>query len=186
MTHLASALDRALLAMLLLVGVSQTLACDKVTMVASEAPIQVQAQPPAPPLAELPAVPQPPPPPRVILEGELLVLDEALTFDGEAQLSSQHEDILAEVAKWLAQNEDAVLSVEVHSVGEGSRRAHAKRSKALAQQIVDALLSEGIASERLVAASIGASADGQRHVALRVSTPADDGEGETMILPVQE
>lgn len=184
MTHLASALDRGLLATLLLAGVSQTFACNKVTMVASETPIQIQAQPPAPPLADLPAIPQPPPPPRVILEGELLVLDEALTFGADEKLSSEHEDILAELAKWLAQHEAVVLTVEVHSIGEGSRRAHAKRSKALAQQIVDALVNEGIASERLVAAGMGASADGQRSVALRVSTPAE--EGDAMILPVQE
>jgi outer membrane protein OmpA-like peptidoglycan-associated protein len=174
MTILLSPLARGLALALLLAGVSQTIACNKVTMVSVEAPIQIQAQPPAPPLPDLPAIPQPPPPPRVILEGELLVLDEALTFGADEQLSSEHEDILAEVAKWLAHNQDALLTVEVQSIGEGSRRAHAKRSQALAQQIVDALIREGIASERLLAASVGASADGQRHIALRVSKQVEE------------
>src|SRR5688500_12352742 len=89
----------------LLVGLSQTVACNKVTMVTSETPIQIQAQPPAPPLPDiLSPIPQPPPPPRVILEGELLVLDEALTFGEDDTLSSGHEDILVEVAKWMVDN----------------------------------------------------------------------------------
>ena len=156
------------LALLLVLG-SQTVACSKVTMVSPEYPIQVQAKPPAPPLAELPAVPQPPPPRRVILEGELLTLDEALTFDAEGELSSEHQDILAEVAKWLGENADVVeLTVEVHSIGKGSKRTHEQLSKALAQRIVDALVEQGVSSERLVAASVGQSPDGQQDVALRV------------------
>lgn len=169
MTRLASHFARGSAALLFLAGCLQAVGCSKVTTVESEWPIQVSAKPPAPPLPELAAVPQPPPPPRVVLEGELLTLDEALTFDDQGTLAKDHEDILAEVARWLANNADVVeLSVEVHSVGEGSKRTHQKQSKALAQQIVDALLAEGIASERLVAASVGLSPDGQRNVALRV------------------
>ncbi|MFO7561448.1 MAG: hypothetical protein R6X02_02295 [Enhygromyxa sp.] len=145
-------------------------ACTKVTRVSSASPIQVQAQPPAPPLADLPPVPQPPPPRRVILEGDLLVLDEALTFGDDEQLSGEHQDILAEVAAWLAEHPEVLeLSVEVHSVGQTSRRKQLERSRALATQIVDALVGQGVASERLLAASVGGSPDDQRHVALRVS-----------------
>jgi outer membrane protein OmpA-like peptidoglycan-associated protein len=178
MTRLALLFARGLGIALFLSGVSQAFACNnKVTTISSETPIQVQAQPPAPPLPELPAVPQPPPPPRVILEGDRLVLDEALTFGADEQLSSEHADIIAELAKWLAQHEDVLeLTVEVHSIGEGSRRVQQKRSKALAMQIVDALVREGIASERLVAGSVGASPDGQQHVALRVSKRAEATE----------
>jgi outer membrane protein OmpA-like peptidoglycan-associated protein len=156
---------------LILLGLSQIAACTKVTMVTSETPIHVQAKPPAPPLPDWPPIPQPPPPPRVIVEDEILVLDEPLTFGDDDKLAAGHEDILAEVATWLANNPDVLLTVEVHSIGKGSRRTHEKRSKALATQIVDALVGEGIEVERLVAASVGASEDGQRHVALRVSKP---------------
>ncbi len=154
---------------LLLALGSQMVACKQVTTVSSDSPIQISAQPPAPPLAELPTVPQPPPPRRVILEGDLLTLDEPLTFDDEGKLAAEHEDIIAEIAKWLAENSDVVeLTVEVQSVGTGSKRTLKKRSKALATQIVDALVGEGIEAERLLAGAVGASPDGARNVTLRV------------------
>lgn len=163
------------------------LACactSKITTISSESPIRIQAQPPAPPLAELPAVPQPAPPRRVNLDGDLLVLDEPLTFDANEQLSGEHADILAEIASWLAEHPEIVeLTVEAHSIGKGSRRTHEKRSNALATQIVEALVGQGVAGERLVAASVGASPDDQRHVALRVSKRAADDEAT--IVPVE-
>ena len=164
----ASSLVRALTALLLL---SQITACKKVTALAIETPFVIEARPPADPLPDLPPVPQPPPPPRVTLEGELLVLDEALSFDEAGTLKlSEHEDILAEVAKWLAAHDEVlVLAIEAQSIGEGSRRTHGKRSKALAQQVADALTREGIVAERLQVVGLGKSEDGQRHVALRVS-----------------
>lgn len=175
MTRLALLFARGLAAMILLLG-----ACTKVTTIASESPIRVQARPPAAPLADLPTVPQPPPPRRVILEGDVLVLDEPLTFD-EAEKLGEHGEILAEVAKWLAQNPEVLeLTIEVHSLGKATKRKHLERSRALAMQIVDALVREGIEGERLLAASVGASPDGERHVALRVSKRA--GDGEVMIL----
>lgn len=159
-------------------------ACNKVTTISSESPIQIQARPPAPPLADLPTVPQPAPPRRVILEGELLILDEPLTFGEDEQLAAEHQDILAELATWLADNPDVVeLTVEVYSIGKGSRRTHEQRSNALARQIVDALVGQGVAAERLLAASVGLSADGQRNVALRVSKRA--GDDEETIVPVE-
>jgi outer membrane protein OmpA-like peptidoglycan-associated protein len=174
MTRLPLPLARGLEALLLAAGVSSALACASVTTLTPEQPIPIQAQPPAPPLPDLPPVEQPPPPPRVTLEGELLTLDEALSFDEEGKLSAEHEDILAELAKWLADHQEVTeLSVEVHSIGKGSRRAHKKRSQALAQQIVDALVAEGVDAARLVAASVGKSEDDQRHVALRVTGRAE-------------
>jgi hypothetical protein len=161
-------------ALLLVASVSSALGCSKVTMVTAEGPIDITAQPPAPPLPDLPVVPQPPPPPRVTLEGDLILLDEALTFDEAGKLSSEHADILAEVAGWLAAHEDVlVLSVEVQSEGEGSRRARDKRNKGMATQIVDALVAEGIDAARLLAASAGESEDKQRQVILRVSERAE-------------
>jgi hypothetical protein len=172
-THLVSTVAPGLAAVLLMVSVSSTLACSRVTKVTAEAPIPITAQPPAPPLPDLPAVRQPPPPPRVTLEGELVSLDEALTFDEAGKLSSEHQDILAELAVWLvAHPEVLVLSVEVQSAAEGSRRVQDKRNKALAKQIVDALVAEGIDAERLLAASAGKSEDGQEHVALRITERA--------------
>ncbi|WP_181234564.1 OmpA family protein [Enhygromyxa salina] len=177
MTRFASIHARALAAVFILAGCTQTLACNEVTMVTSESPIQIQAQPPAPPLPNLPAVPQPPVPPRVTLEGDLLGLDEALSFDAAGVLSSEHQDILGELANWLEAHPEVLeLTVEVHSIGEGSRRAHKKRSNGLATQIVDALVAQGVASERLIAASVGASPDGQRSVALRISKRAEAQE----------
>lgn len=164
---------------LLLAAVSSTLGCSKITMVTAEAPIAISAQPPAPPLPDLPTVPQPPPPPRVTLEGDLLALDEALTFDEAGKLSSEHQDILAELAAWLAAHgEVRVLSVEVQSPGPGSRRAQDKRNKALATQIVDALVAEGIDAERLLAASAGKSEDGQLHIVLRITERAEPAAPE--------
>ena len=166
---------------LLLLAAASTLACSKVTTIASDSPISISAQTPAPPLADLPAVPQPPPPPRVVLEGEVLTLDEALSFDAEGLLLAEHEDIVAEVAKWLAQNEDVVrFAVEAVSDGEGSKRTHAKRSKALAQVVVDALVREGVDAERLEAVGLGKAEDGARRVTLRVAARA---ESEMTIAP---
>lgn len=174
MSSLVAPLARAPRLAVLVLGLSSTLACASVTAVQPEFSIQIQAKPPGPPPADLPAVPQPPPPPRVTLEGELLTLDEALSFDDEGQLRlDAHGDIIAELAKFLARHEEILqLSVEVSSVGKGSRRAHKKRSQALAQAIVDALLAQGIDQGRLVAASVGESDDDQRHVVLRVSETA--------------
>jgi hypothetical protein len=174
-TRLLSTFAPGLAAVLLMVSVSSTLACSKITKVTAEAPIAISAQPPAPPLPDLPAVPQPPPPARVTLDGDLLTLDEALSFDEAGKLSSEHEDILAELAKWLATHgEVRVLNVEVQSVGEGSRRTQDKRNKALAKQIIDALVAEGIDVERLLAVSAGKSEDAQIHVVLRISKRGEE------------
>jgi hypothetical protein len=149
-------------------------ACTKVTTVSSESPLQVQARPPAPPLPDLPAVPQPAPPQRVVLEYDRLVLDEPLTFDGADRLG-EHQEILAEVAKWLAKHPEVLeLTVEVHSLAKSSRRKHVERSKALATQVVDALARAGVERERLVAGSIGVTPEGPLQVLLRVSKRAGD------------
>lgn len=174
MTRLLSTLVRSLSCALIVLACASALACAKVTTVSPDMAITIQARPPAPPLPGLPPVDQPPPPPRVTLEGELVTLDEALSFDAEGQLAKQeHADILAELAAWMAEHDEVlVLSVEVSSIGEGSRRAHKKRSQALATQIVEALVEQGVAAERLVAAAVGESEDGQRQVTLRVSERA--------------
>jgi hypothetical protein len=175
MTCHAQTFARGLRVLLVLAGLSPALACSTVTMVTAEAPIAVQAQPPAPPLPDLPAVPQPPPPPRVTVEGDLLQLDEALGFDEAAKLSAENLDILTEVARWLATHEDVLeLRVEVQSGGEGSRRARDKRNVAMAQQIVDALLAEGIDAARLLPVSLGKSEDALTHVALRISKRTEE------------
>lgn len=173
-TRLAATFAPGLAAVLLMASVSSTLACSKVRVLTAEEPISISAQPPAPPLPDLPAVPQPPPPPRVTLDGDLVALDEALTFDEAGKLATEHQDILAELATWLAKHgEVLVLSVEVQSVGEGSRRTQDKRNKALAKQIIDALVAEGIDAQRLLAVSAGKSEDGQQHVALRITQRAE-------------
>jgi hypothetical protein len=171
----AQTFARGLRVLLLLAGLSPALACSSVTMITAVAPIAIQAQPPAPPLPDLPAVPQPPPPPRVTVQEDLLQLDEALGFDEAAKLSAEHSDILTEVARWLAAHEDVLeLSVEVQSGGEGSRRARDKRNLAMAKQIVDALLAEGIDAARLLPVSAGKSEDGLTHVALHISKRTEE------------
>jgi hypothetical protein len=74
-----------------------------------------------------------------------------------------------------------VLSVEVQSAGVGSKRARDKRNKALAAQIVDALVAEGIDAERLLAVSAGKSADGQLHVVLRIIERAEPAAAEISV-----
>jgi outer membrane protein OmpA-like peptidoglycan-associated protein len=165
---------RARAAGLVLLAAAPTLACAKVTTIPpSDAPISISAKTPARPFADLPVVPQPPLPPRVVLEGEIVILDETLSFDAEGKLAAEHEDILAELAQWLAANEDVVrLAVEASSSGEGSKRVHAKRSQALAQTVVDALAREGIDPERLAAVGLGKAEDDQPRVTLRVAERA--------------
>lgn len=181
MTCHAQTFARGLRVLLLLAGLSPALACSTVTMVTAVAPIAIQAQPPAPPLPDLPAVPQPPPPPRVTVEGDLLQLDEALLVD--TKLYAENQDILAEVARWLAAHEDVLeLSVEVQSGGEGSRRARDKRNVAMAKLIVDALVAEGIDAARLLPVSAGKSEDGLTHVALRISKRA----GASVAIEIEE
>lgn len=178
MTRLARKHARSWAALLLLLaGSSQALACAKTTTVSSESPIQIQARPPALPLAELSSVPQPALPPRIVLDGELVTLDEALSFDADAKLAlAEHKDILTALGEWLAENPEVVeLTIEVPNTAEGSKRAQQKRSKALANQVLDALMAEGVAAERLVAASVLGSADAatQMQVSLRVSKRGD-------------
>ena len=176
MSRLDSILVRRGLALVLVAGVSSSFACSSVTTVTSEFPLQVQAKPPAPPQPDLPPVPQPPPPPRVTVEGDVVVLDEALTFDDAGALSPDHADILGELAKWMAKTDDVLeLSVEAQSVGAGGKAKHRKLSKALAQQVVDALVAEGIEAERLLAVGAGKSEDEQRHVLLRITKREDEG-----------
>lgn len=166
---------RGCCAALLLASSAQSLACSKLTTVTTpESPLSVSAKPPALPHPALEPVPQPPPPPRVVLgEDDVLALDEALSFDEAGALSPDHADILAEVAAWLAQHDEVtILTIETKSTGEGNKRKHKKLSAALATQIVDALVAEGIAAERLVAAGLGKSEDEQRHVVLRVTERA--------------
>jgi hypothetical protein len=151
-------------------------ACTKVTTVASESPLQVEARPPAPPLPDLPAVAQPAPPQRVTVEYDRLVLDEPLSFDASDRLG-EHQEILAEVGKWLARHPEVLeLTVEVHGLAKSSRRKHVERSKALAKQVVDALVQAGVERERLVAGSIGVTPEGPLEVVLRISKRAEDQE----------
>jgi type IV pilus biogenesis protein CpaD/CtpE len=176
MTCVAQTLARGLAVLLFLASFAPALACSTVTTVTGAAPIVVEARPPAPPLPDLPAVPQPPPPPRVTIEADVLQLDEALGFDEAGKLSAEHQDILTEVARWLATHEDVlVLSIEVQSGGEGSRRARDKRNQAMAKQIVDALVAEGIDATRLLPVSTGKSEDALPHVVLRVTQRAEAG-----------
>lgn len=161
---------------LALILIAPMFACSSVTTIVGTDPIAITAQPPAPPLPDLPAVPQPPPPPRVTLEGDTLVLDEALTFDEAGKLAAEHADILTELAVWLARNEDVVeLRIEVSAAGEKSRRKQDKRNVAMANEVVAALVAEGIDTARLVAASGGKSEDGQLHVVLRANKGAEAG-----------
>jgi hypothetical protein len=109
----------------------------------------------------------------VTIENELVVLDEALTFDEAGKLAAEHADIITELAVWLARNEDvSELSIEVSAAGESSRRKQDKRNKALAGEIVAGLVAEGIDTARLLPVSAGKSEDGQVHVVLRVSKRA--------------
>jgi type IV pilus biogenesis protein CpaD/CtpE len=104
---------------------------------------------------------------------ELLRLDEAIGFDEKGKLSADHQDILAEVAAWLAANPDVVqLKVEVHGPIE-NKRVRQKRTKAMAQQVVDALVQSGVATERVVAVEGRAAKDGPVEVSLRVVRPAE-------------
>ncbi len=168
-TRTATSLARARAALLILVGAGQALACSKVTTVPPpEFPMTVSAKPPAPPRPEWPTVPQPPPPRRVILDGELLTLDEALSFDERGQLAAEHADIVAELAKWLAEHGEIIeLQIEVSVAGEGSKRTRTKRAKALAAQVVAALVGHGVAAERLVATTVEPSGEDQALVVLR-------------------
>jgi outer membrane protein OmpA-like peptidoglycan-associated protein len=168
MMHFARPFARGLAATLLVAG------CSKITVIEPDAPLEIQAKPPAPPLPDLPAVKQPPPPPRVVVEGDLVQLDEALGFDEQGKLAADHQDILAELAKWLTANSDVlVLSIEVQAGGEGSRRAQQKRTKAMATQVVDALVQTGVDAERLAAVGSGKSEDGQTRVVLRITERAE-------------
>lgn len=144
-------------------------ACARTTIVESETPLDVRARPPAPPPAELAAVDQPPPPPpRVVREGELVRLDEALAFDAADQLAPDSVDIVDALASWLLAQPSGVLAIEVHVVGKGSRKQLTTRSKTLAQRVVDALVARGVAPERVRASGLGKSPDEQQHVVLRM------------------
>lgn len=172
MTRLASSLSRGLAVLSLVAGLSQALACSTVVEVKPEFPIDVSAKPPAKPIADLPAVPQPPPP-RVRLEGATVWVDEALTFTEDGVLSPEHADIIEALAKWLAKHpEVTTLRVEAQSIGRGSTRTHKKRSAGLAQQVVDQLTTEGIEAGRLEAVGAGKSEDEARHVTLSVELAA--------------
>ena len=161
--------------------IASALGCSSVTTVTATDPIAITAKPPALPLPDLPPIPQPPPPPRVTVEGELLVLDEALGFDEAGKLAAEHADIVTELAVWLARNEDvSELSIEVSAAGESSRRKQDKRNKALANALVAALVAEGIDSARLLPVSAGKSDDGQVHVVLRVSKRGEAEAGFTL------
>jgi outer membrane protein OmpA-like peptidoglycan-associated protein len=176
MTRLASIVvrgsihARVRLAALALLAAAPALACAKVTAIPTDAPISISAKTPARPLADLPPVPQPPLPPRVVLDGGIVTLDEALSFDAEGKLAAEHDDIIAELAAWLAAHDEVFeLAVEASSSGAGSKRVHAKRSTALAQTVVDALRREGVDPDRLVAVGLGKADDDQPRVTLRVT-----------------
>jgi outer membrane protein OmpA-like peptidoglycan-associated protein len=144
-------------------------ACARTTLVESSEPLDIRARPPAPPPPELAAVEQPPPPPpRVVLEGELVRLDEVLGFDAADQLAPDNADILDALAIWLREQPSGVLTIEVHVVGKGSRKQLTTRSKALAQRLADALVTRGVAPERVRASGLGKSPDEQVHVVLRL------------------
>lgn len=182
MNRFVTRFARGCCAALLLAGTAPTLACSKLTQVPSpESPLSVSASPPAAARPELAPLPQPAPPPRVTLgEDELLTLDETLSFTAEAQLASEHADIIAELAAWLAAHDEVTqLSIEATTVGTGSKRKLQKLSAALATQVVDALVAQGIAAERLLAVGLGASEDAQHHVVLRVSARAESDEAVT-------
>jgi hypothetical protein len=177
MMHLARSLARGFAAALVAAGTSAICGCSSITMIEPDEPLEISARPPALPLPELPAVkqPPPPPPPRVVVEGELLRLDETIAFDERDELSADSQDILVEVATWLAANPDVLeLTVHVEGTGEGKRSNVPKRFRGLAKQIVEALVQSGVAADRLVAKGGGGSKDEPVRVELRITERAEE------------
>lgn len=106
---------------------------------------------PAPP-SETPA----PKPPEVV-QRALTDLPQITFEDNSATLTPQGQAAVAQAAAILRDNPDAKVSIEGHTDGNGSPEANQLLSQARAQTVLDALVSLGIAADRLSSAGFGES-----------------------------
>jgi outer membrane protein OmpA-like peptidoglycan-associated protein len=129
-------------------GCGGTVALDETT------PVRIQGERPPPP-----PPPEPEPPPRVEVEETRIRVDEKIHFAfDEATIESDSDSLLEEIAQVMTDNPQlTMIKVEGHTDSQGSSDYNQELSERRANAVVERLIENGVAAERLEAVGHGES-----------------------------
>jgi len=130
-------------------GCGGTVALDETT------PVRIQGERPPPP----PPPPEPEPPPRVEVEETRIRVDEKIHFAfDEATIESDSDSLLEEIAQVMTDNPQlTMIKVEGHTDSQGGTDYNQELSERRANAVVERLVENGVAAERLEAVGHGES-----------------------------
>jgi len=126
-------------------------------------PVQIRGERPPPP-----PPPPPEPPPRVEVEETRIRVDEKIHFAfDEATIESDSDSLLQEIAQVMTDNPQLVkIKIEGHTDSQGSSAYNQELSTRRANAVMERLVENGVAAERLEAVGHGES------------RPLDSSDGE--------
>ncbi len=129
-------------------GCGGTVALDETT------PVRIQGERPPPP-----PPPPPEPPPRVEVEETRIRVDEKIHFAfDEATIESDSDSLLEEIAQVMNDNPQITkIKVEGHTDSQGATEYNQELSERRANAVVERLVENGVAAERLEAVGHGES-----------------------------
>lgn len=130
-------------------GCGGTVALDETT------PVRIQGERPPPP----PPPPEPEPPPRVEVEETRIRVDEKIHFAfDDATIESDSDSLLQEIAQVMTDNPQLVkIKIEGHTDSQGSDAYNQELSTRRANAVMERLIENGVAADRLEAVGHGES-----------------------------
>lgn len=138
---------RTTLAALVALALLTATACTTSAVLHERTPVTVMAALPPPPPA-----PEPEPPARVEVEAERIRVDEQIHFElDSAEIRSESDGLLAEIAQVINDNPHVKkVRIEGHTDNQGAAEYNMGLSRRRAQAVLDRLVENGVAPDRLV------------------------------------
>lgn len=130
--------------------------CTTTALLNETTPVFISGQRPAPPPPEEPP-PPPPPPPRVEVEESRIRVDEKIHFETDRwEIRSDSDGLLQEIARVMNDNPRITrIRIEGHTDNQGSPRYNRGLSDRRANSVLERLVENGVARERLEAQGFG-------------------------------
>lgn len=141
---------RTTLAALVALTLSMATACTTSAVLHERTPVTVMAALPPPP-------PAPEPPARVEVEAERIRVDEQIHFElDSAEIRSESDGLLAEIAQVINDNPHVKkVRIEGHTDNQGAAEYNMGLSRRRAQAVLDRLVENGVAPDRLISEGYG-------------------------------